>query len=236
MSKVSVDLESPSPYIEKVSYFYKIRRKLTYAFAINAVKRFKSKEEKFSLLEIGTGSGYFLSFIHSEFPNASLSGIEYDHRLLETTTSKVPFENCKQGNAELFDFEGEKFDVIVSFQVIEHLYKPEEMLERVKRHLNQNGVFVMTTPNLDGVGARIMGKKWHGFRDDHVSLKGYSDWSALLQKCGFVPVYCGSTFFSGIPLINRFPFGIFNWMLLVIFGTARWKYGESFVGIFQIKD
>jgi SAM-dependent methyltransferase len=236
MTKVSVDLDSPSPYIETGSYFYNIKRKLTYAFAINAVASVKRKEEEFSLLEIGTGSGYFLSFIHSDFPRASLSGIEYDPRLLEVTKGRVPFANCLNGNAELFDFGSEKFDVIVSFQVIEHLYKPEAMLERVKNHLKPNGIFIMTTPNLDGFGAQVMGERWHGYRDDHVSLKGYNKWCALLEECGFVPVYCGSTFFSGIPLLNRFPLGIVNWMLLAIFGTARWKYGESFVGVFKARD
>lgn len=236
MKKVSVDLDSPSPYIETGSYFYNIKRKLTYAFAINAIARVKRKEEEFSLLEIGTGSGYFLSFAHSAFPRASLSGIEYDPRLLEVTKRKVPFANCLKGNAELFDFGSEKFDVIVSFQVIEHLYEPGAMLERVRNHLKPNGIFIMTTPNLDGLGARLMGKRWHGYREDHVSLKGYTQWKSLLEECGFVPVYCGSTFFSGIPILNRLPLGIFNWMLLTIFGAARWKHGESFVGVFKVSD
>lgn len=236
MKKVSVDLNSPSPYIETGSFFYKIKRRLTYAFAIRAITRIKRKEDEFSLLEIGTGSGYFLSFINSEFPRATLSGIEYDPRLLEVTKEKVPFANCLKGDAELFDFGNEKFDVIVSFQVIEHLYDPGAMLDRVKNHLKPNGIFIVSTPNLNGLGARIMGKRWHGYRDDHVSLKGYNEWRALLERSGFATIYCGSTFFSGIPILNRFPLGIINWMLLAIFGTARWQHGESFVGIFNLRD
>ena len=46
---------------EKVSFLYKIKRKLTYAFAIRGVSKVQSKANKFSILEIGTGSGYFLS-------------------------------------------------------------------------------------------------------------------------------------------------------------------------------
>jgi len=236
ITEVSVDLNVPTPYIESDSYLYKIKRSLTYRFSNNAIKRFFNKEDKISVLEIGTGSGFFLSFIHDEFPNASLSGIEYDPRLLAVTKSRAPFAKCMNGNAELFDFGDEKFDVIVSFQVIEHLYAPKEMLKRVYSHLKPNGVFVVTTPNLDGLGARIMGGKWHGHRDDHVSLKGYSQWKSLLLESGFSEEYCGTTFFSGIPLLNRFPLGIFNWMLLVIFGAARWKFGESFVGVFRRKD
>jgi SAM-dependent methyltransferase len=236
MTKSSVNLKSASPYIEKTSFLYKVKRKLTYAFAIRAISKFNNKRDKFSILEIGTGSGYFLSFIHSEFPNATLFGIEYDPRLFKETKKKVPFANLSIGNAEFFSFVDQKFDVIVSFQVIEHLYNPTAMLESVRKHLSPNGVFIFTTPNLDGVGAQIMGKKWHGYRDDHVCLKGFKAWQRLLEKNGFQSIYCGSTFFSGIPILNAFPLGLFNWSLLVIFGTARWKYGESFVGIFRLKN
>jgi SAM-dependent methyltransferase len=236
MKKVSVDLDSPSPYIEKGSFLYNLKRKLTYAFAINALKRVQRADDEFSLLEIGTGSGYFLSFIHSVFPKAALYGIEYDPRLLEETKKKVPFANCLNGNAELFDFGNHKFEIIVSFQVIEHLYNPVAMLERVKKHLAPNGIFIFTTPNLDGFGAQIMGEKWHGYRDDHVNLKGFKDWQILLDNNGFSPVYCGTTFFSGIPILNRFPLGLVNWGLLVVLGAAKWKRGESFVGIFKARN
>ena len=236
MVKSSVNLKSPSLYIEKVSFLYKIKRKLTYAFAIRSISKVKNKDNKFSLLEIGTGSGYFLSFIHSEFTKATLFGIEYDPRLLKETKRKAPFANVTIGNAESFSFIDQKFDVIVSFQVIEHLYDPVAMLVSVKKHLSPDGIFILTTPNLDGFGAKIMGNKWHGYRDDHVSLKGFNDWQALLEKNGFQSVYCGSTFFSGVPILNSFPLGLFNWGLLVVFGMARWKYGESFVGIFRHKN
>jgi hypothetical protein len=66
-----------------------------------------------------------------------------------------------------------------------------------------------------------------------VSLKGVSSWMGLIKGQGFTPLYCGSTFFTGIPILNRFPLGILNWSLLVGFGAARWRLGEAFVGIFR---
>ncbi len=107
------------------------------------------------------------------------------------------------------------------------------MLQLVKKHLEPGGVFIFTTPNLTGYGARMMKEQWLGYREDHVSLKGYDDWVALLKETGFTPVYCGSTFFSGIPWFNRFPLGIVNWGLLFLFGSWKWRSGESFVGLFK---
>jgi len=75
----------------------------------------------------------------------------------------------------LFDFDSKNFDVIVLFQVIEHLFEPDTMLQPVLNHLKPNGIFIFTTPNSDGLGARAMGEKWHGHRDDHVSFKGINE-------------------------------------------------------------
>jgi SAM-dependent methyltransferase len=234
MSKVSVNLDEPSPYLEPDSFLHRFKRKLTYRFALNAISGRISRSSPFSILELGTGSGFFLLAAHESFPNAHLSGIEFDNRLLEATQKRVPFAKTWQGNVESFDLSGQKFDVIASFQVIEHLFSPEAMLSQVRQHLKPGGIFIFTTPNLSGVGARVMGSKWHGYRDDHVSMKSASEWVNLLKLHGFLPLSVGSTFFSGIPWLNRLPLGIFNWTLLLLFGYAPWMYGESFVGIFTL--
>jgi 2-polyprenyl-3-methyl-5-hydroxy-6-metoxy-1,4-benzoquinol methylase len=234
MTKVSVNLSQPSPYIENGSYFYRLKRRLTYSFAFRLLNKYLLASKDLNLLEIGTGSGFFLDFCRREFKGASLYGLEYDERLLEVTRARVPTAICNQGNAENFEFEHpEFFDVIASFQVIEHLYDPKSMLMLVHRYLKKDGLFIVTSPNLDGYGAKLLGSRWHGYREDHVSLKGVRDWNELISTCGFKCLYSGSTFFSGIPWANRLPFGVLNWLLLVIFGSLKWNRGESYVGVFR---
>lgn len=235
MARVSVDLNEPTPYIEPSGRFYRFRRKLTFAFAFKLINQFSTRSRIQSILEIGTGSGYFLSSCHDRFPRAKLFGIEYDERLLEESRSRATNAQCSQGNAETFCLLPEKFDVIVSFQVIEHLFNPSEMLNRVREHLNPGGLFIVTSPNLEGIGAKIMGSNWHGYRDDHVSLKSAKEWVSIIEGHGFHTRYAGSTFFSGIPVMNRAPLGFINWGLLLLFGSAKWDKGESFVGAFTLK-
>lgn len=233
--KVSIDFDIPSPYIENDGVFYNFKRKLTYLFAYRLIKKYLHNSKDFKLLEIGTGSGFFLRNCSKWFPFADLYGIEYDNRLFSTTKAYAPTAKCFQQNAESFNLSSKDFNVIVSFQVIEHLYNPEKMLVGVMNHLKKNGIFIVTTPNLNCVSAKFMGKKWHGFRSDHVSLKSYHSWSLLIENLGFEKIYTGSTFFSGIPIMNTFPFGIFNWMMLIFFGSISWSHGESFVGVFKKK-
>ena len=231
--KVSVNKAIPSPYIENNGRLYRFKRKLTYAFAFRLLKKYLSKNHSLNVLEIGTGSGFFLDFASDFFPNSDFSGIEYDERLLKETLGRAPYAQLIQGNAEDFSLGMETFDLIVSFQVIEHLYNPGAMLLNVYSHLKPGGIFLVTTPNLSSLGASLMRDKWHGYRDDHVSLKSKNDWDNFIRSYGFSELYSGSTFFSGVPILNKFPFGLLNWALLITFGSIRWSYGESYVAVFK---
>lgn len=230
---VSVKTDIPSPYIEKRGGLYRFKRKLTYAFAFRLLNKFLDRKGHLEILEIGTGSGFFLDFASENFPNSQFTGLEYDERLLRETASRAPNASLHQGNAESFALGLNQYDLIVSFQVIEHLYNPGAMLDNVKAHLKPNGIFLVTTPNLSGVGARLMKDRWHGYRDDHVSLKHKKEWDVLIESHGFSGLYSGSTFFSGVPILNKFPLGVINWLLLLVFGCFRWSSGESYVGVFK---
>lgn len=234
MENVTVDLNNPSLYAEPDSSFYRLKRKLTYQTILKKIRSIVGDKKTFSLLEIGTGSGFFITFLETEFPDAQLVGLEYDPRLVALTQTKIKNARIIQGNAECFDFDNTKFDIIISLQVIEHLFHPELMLSSVRQHLKHDGTFIFTTPNLGCLSERVMKEKWHGYREDHVSLKSYTEWIDFTQKNGFSKVYCGTTFFTGIPLFNKLPFGLINWVLLYFIGSLEWNHGESFVGVFKL--
>ncbi len=231
--KISVKTDIPSPYIENRGRLYRLKRKSTYAFAFRLLNKFLDKRSDLEILEIGTGSGFFLDFASENFPYSRFTGLEYDERLLSETKQRAPKADMHQGNAENFELGLNKYDLIVSFQVIEHLYNPGAMLDNVKTHLKPGGIFLLTTPNLSGIGARLMKKRWHGYRDDHVSLLHKKDWETLIESRGYTNLYSGSTFFSGVPILNKFPLGVLNWFLLLVFGSLRWSLGESYVGLFK---
>lgn len=233
MKKVSVELSVPSHYQETDSKLYRFKRKLTLKPILKIIRNTVKNNQSFSLLEIGPGAGFLMTFLESEFPQAHLTGIEYDHRLVPIIQSKVKKARIIQGNAEEFNLENETFDIIVSLQVIEHLYRPELMIASVKKHLRPGGIFIFTTPNPEGLGARLMKDKWHGYREDHVSMKGVNEWRLEVEKCGLSPVYCGTTFFTGLPVMNKLPLGLINWGLLFTLGSLKWKHGEAFIGIFK---
>lgn len=234
MKNVTVNLNNETPYSEPDSRFYRIKRKMMYSNLLKIIHRYIGKRDFCEILEVGTGSGFLLSFLENKYPNHSFKGLEYDPRLVQLTNSKLTRTVVIQGNAEDFHSFG-SFDLIVSSQVIEHLYSPVNFILSAKSVLKENGVLVITTPNLDCIAKRILGNKWHGYRFDHVSLKSKKEWDELLVKNGFEVIYSGSTFFSGIPVLNKFPLGVINWMLLYFLGSLRWNMGESYVGVFKVR-
>jgi 2-polyprenyl-3-methyl-5-hydroxy-6-metoxy-1,4-benzoquinol methylase len=54
--------------------------------------------------------------------------------------------DIRHGNAERFDL-GERFDVVVAGDLIEHLSDIGSFLNSVKRHMRPDSLFVVTTPN-----------------------------------------------------------------------------------------
>jgi len=232
--KVTVDLDNETPYFEPDSKLYRFKRRLMYSNLLRIIDKYLRNSSSSNFLEVGTGSGFLLSFLEKKYPKLFFKGIEYDHRLVELSNSKLSRSKVYQGDAEHFEGIG-NFDVIVSSQVIEHLYQPENFITSAKRTLKVDGVLIFTTPNLACLSHRILGTKWHGFRSDHVSLKSRKEWDQLMIDNGFDILYSGSTFFSGIPLLNKFPLGIINWTLLFFVGSMRWDLGESYVGVFRIR-
>ncbi len=88
---------------------------------------------------------------------------------------------------------GKTFDVIVAGEIIEHVVNPGALLTNMRRHLNENGRLVLTTPNafyfLNALMALFPWQKrrWH---PDHVAWYEPYVLSAMLRKTGYDPDIC----------------------------------------------
>ena len=99
---------------------------------------------KISLLDYGCGDGYFLNQVSQKYANFSLSG--YDPYSLKK------FDTFKLIN-NLSELKEKKFDVICSFETLEHLNTEEkkELFFLVKNILKKNGKFIVSVPIIGGL-------------------------------------------------------------------------------------
>ncbi|MBI5376059.1 MAG: class I SAM-dependent methyltransferase [Candidatus Schekmanbacteria bacterium] len=68
----------------------------------------------------------------------------------------------------LSEFDDGFFNVITMFDLIEHLPSPVGILKEIKRILANQGVVLLSTPNIKSLSSRLMGKKWFHVKCEHL--------------------------------------------------------------------
>jgi len=76
-------------------------------------------------------------------------------------------------------------DVIVSFEVIEHLFEPRIFLKQCARLLNPGGLLILSCPNGRGFDIAMLGAKSLAVDAEHLNLFNPAALTHLLEACGF---------------------------------------------------
>jgi SAM-dependent methyltransferase len=77
------------------------------------------------------------------------------------------------------------FDVVVSFDVIEHVRNPIDFLKSVYCRLRPGGRVFLCTPSLDSPVARLMGRHWMEYKVEHLYYFSNPAMSLALRQAGF---------------------------------------------------
>lgn len=118
--------------------WYYLEEKEEFLFA----KKFINPDYK--VLEVGCGNGAFASLIKNNY----YIGIELnDSAIKECLNKGIRVE--KISIEEYSKSHQESFDVVVSFQVLEHVQRPREFIESMINCLKPNGVLIISVPNED---------------------------------------------------------------------------------------
>ena len=173
---------NPVPGIDALSYYYnecennRLYSKLNFKrqkkdfrldSRIDFIKKFVEKiisrknEGKINILEIGCNNGTFLSRLN-EFISSigaqskiDLYGIDIDKNVIENSVDKslnlqaLPAEKIKELNI--------KFDMILHFELIEHLCDPVLFINSIYENLSDGGLTIFSTPNSLGLEIKAIG-------------------------------------------------------------------------------
>lgn len=123
----------------KFDDYYKTER-WEYEFAIKAIGGSTGK-----LLEIGCGKGFFLRRLESY--DVKAEGLELNRQAIANKVTSWPI------HPQLLDTFGPKnrgsFEVVCSYQVLEHVIDPKDFLEKSLNLLRPGGLLILSTPNND---------------------------------------------------------------------------------------
>jgi SAM-dependent methyltransferase len=124
-----------------------------FARSVDFVRRFRGEGK---LLELGCAYGFFLEEAarHFDVAGIELAADAADHCRRRGLT-------VLQGAADAASLNQiGHVDIIVLFDVIEHLPDPRQTLALCQQHLNPGGIIVLTTGDFGSALARLAGARW----------------------------------------------------------------------------
>lgn len=100
------------------------------------------------VLDVASGEGYG-SFLLRRWGAESVEGIDVDEQTVETAMRLFGGDGVHYQchTAEQLPFEDHTFDVVCSFETIEHLDHPELFLQEIRRVLKPGGNIILSCPN-----------------------------------------------------------------------------------------
>jgi len=128
-----------------------------YEFALPYTKNKK-------VLDVGCGAGYGSYYLAANGAKSVL-GIDFSKKAIKFAGRHYSCGNLSFGalDAVLLPELNQKFDVIVCFEVIEHLVDYDKFLEGVYNVLLEGGILVISTPNKDKFCAKDNLYHYHEF-------------------------------------------------------------------------
>jgi 2-polyprenyl-3-methyl-5-hydroxy-6-metoxy-1,4-benzoquinol methylase len=152
------------------------------------------KFEKFrstnNLIDLGCSNGLFLECAKKRGWN--VYGTEYDPKCVEIGKLKdITIFKSDQLPKELFEL---KFDVVTSFEVIEHINNPLEEMEFVNKLVRTGGAVYITTPNFNSISRFYLRNNWNVIEfPEHLTYYTSKTLNKLLVSSGYQKDYLLTT-------------------------------------------
>ena len=162
----------------------KIRQKKIFLPRLNNVIDLckKYKIIKPDIMEVGAGHGSFCYL-------AKKSKFFREIKAIEPTPEGA--KHCREKGCDVYEGTIEKFktkkkyNVIVNFEVLEHLHSPKIFLLEMKKNLKNDGIILLTCPNGMGFDVQKLKEKSDTIDHEHLSYFNPRSIQILFEKCGY---------------------------------------------------
>ncbi|MDD5529889.1 MAG: methyltransferase domain-containing protein [bacterium] len=153
------------------------------------------------VFDAGCGCGYGSHHLLKSGAK-KVTGIDISEETIEYCKSHYENENLefKVMNAEKLSFPDKIFDVVVSFEVVEHLENPEMYLSEIKRVLKTDGILIISTPN-----KKIYTDAVEDWKNPfHIHEYYIEEFDAFLKKYFTEITFWGQDYFEGMIIEKQF--------------------------------
>ncbi len=146
------------------------------------------KDDSFSVLDLGCGTGKFLSDIHKAYSHSSLVGIDMSEDMLKYAKKHSPKATFHKTDLEKnsWPVRGDSFDIVMSLFALHHLETPERFLERLKSVCTRHTHIFMADFALDTIPMKLAEIYWRIFAPSHQRSFSSEKLKELLKNHGFL--------------------------------------------------
>jgi SAM-dependent methyltransferase len=176
------------------------RKEKLYNNRINFIKEqiSKYKVPNFKFIDIGGGRGEFIEQMQE------MNLFFEKNIIIEPQPLEINVPDTEIFNGIFEDYHSnEKADLITAFEVIEHIIEPDRFLNNVHSNLSEKGIFVLSTPNIDGFETSVLKEKSHSCWFDHVRLYNTESLKILLNRNGFDLLDISTPGELDVEIVNR---------------------------------
>lgn len=138
------------------------------------------------ILDVGCGIGNSLFALQAKGYSNTV-GLDIERQLIEYAKQMVPQARLVVASAEQIPFRDGAFDCAICYDLLEHVLKPEKVIDNISRVLSENGTIYMSVANgysINDVVFRLGGEVIRG-RSSHVQRFRKRDVETLLRNNGF---------------------------------------------------
>lgn len=157
----------------------------TYEKALSELDRVFPPKPNTGYLDISCYLGLFVETLLSKGRDAK--GIDICQKIIEKGNQRLGQQRLFAGDISRWTklMSGEKFDVVTSWDAIEHVDSPVKYLETAYSFLKNDGILVLTTMDYSSLFARITGRKWPWLMPMHLYYFTPTTLQTALEKAGF---------------------------------------------------
>jgi 2-polyprenyl-3-methyl-5-hydroxy-6-metoxy-1,4-benzoquinol methylase len=155
---------------------------------------------KKTILDIACGVGYGTNLLASE-NDIKIVGVDIDDETLKIAKKLYNSRNIsfiKDDANELRVINKKKFEVIISFETVEHIKNYQYFIEEIYKMLLPAGIAIISTPNLL-VSKHYSRNDWHFHEKEFTPNEFYE----LLRNCGFDNIELYGQQYTDIGLLRK---------------------------------
>lgn len=139
------------------------------------------------LLDIGAGTGEFVTALHGLYPALEIHAIQKTKHAQELISEKVGPDALLGTESSALENLDRQFDIVTMLQTLEHLRQPQKTLKLIYDLLKPGGILFISVPNINSYQVLLRGidNNYCFSNETHLQFYSRKSLGAMLLQAGF---------------------------------------------------